>query len=302
MTQPLNFTDKAITDLMAMAVNLPPYSRQGCRFLVDLLRRAEVFVLPETGKLISRDKAYPEVSPLVFRPPFPVVALEYQFRGNFGSETRSIYSSVACSRRISLAWEWEGMTPGGADARIAPGSATAIASIIYFDDIKKWVPVWAAALIRHDARYQTDRPLGLRRQLFELGRINELQMRAPQLEVPDVLVLLPELARQVADLHGQKLSIDMLSTDLMDEINAYRDFCLAVSCSNVSTEKTAQPDKLNRARIKAGKAPFKDFHTLRVKDLADDWQGALGIEPGHMRAHAGGFEWVDARMVKENTP
>lgn len=313
MTQPLNYTTKAIKGLMGTldSTTLGPGDKAGISFIIDLLRRAEVFAMPDSGTLLDRSKVRPQVAPECFHPPFPVVALEYRSLQNEWSPS-SIYEATSSSRRIALAWEWDGKMPTGiADpAAPAPGEGVVVASICYFDHVKMWLPTGAAAMIPYDASYIRAPVSEHGQQMLASGRITSKQAEAPRLEVRGLLPLMPEgIARGFAE-HGVKTMQEMLVSDLMDEFNAYSDLCIALACTNVSTEKHSQSWRLNKSRIKASKAPLKDFHVLKI---AGQEVGANGIEGGagqrsHLRrGHVrrlgpDRMTWVNACMVSGARP
>lgn len=316
MTEPLNYTTKAIAGLMDFA-NLPTISdddRKGIHYLVNLLRRAEVFALPDRGELIDRGRPRPEVPPTVFRPPYPVVALEYSGAGKEWGDP--IYSAITSSRRISLAWEFDGTLPAiqgsSSPHDPVPGEGVVIASICYIDGIRQWVPIPVAAMIPFDGMYihkQQGDPLlaAMQRQ----GRVTSAQASAKTIEIRGLMTLLPSALTMSVAQHGQTGMMNMMRSDLMDEVNAYCDLAIALSCNNVSTELRRQPDKLNRARIKAGKVPLKDFHVLKIAG-AGEGESFGGAGHGGVRSHLrrghirrlgpDRITWVNACMVRGSRP
>lgn len=293
MTEALNFTTKAIADLAALEASptIGPADREGIAFIADLLTKAEVFVLPDSGMLLSRDKPRPQVPGVMFHPPFPVVALEY--RAVETGRRDNFYEAATSSRRIALAWLFDGKFPGGKTYPDAPepGSGVVIASICYFDEIKSWVPVAGATMVPFDAIYAKAEPSAYRDAMLKNGRINRAQFNAEALQMEGVVALMPEWLGRTVHQHGWQTAMEMLSADLMDEVNAYLDMCIALACTNVSTMRCPQPEKLNRARAKAGKAPLKDFHVLSLTGEAplgssDPVQGSSRrphLRRGHVR-------------------
>lgn len=266
MTEALNFTTKALADLAELELQstLGPADREGVAFIADLLGKAEVFVLPDAGTLLDRDRPRPQVPPIMFHPPFPVVALEY--RAVEIGQRDNFYEATTSSRRIALAWLFDGKFPGGKtfpDAP-APGSGVVIASICYFDELRSWVPVAGATLVPFDAIYAKATPSAYRDAMLKNGRINRAQFDADALQMEGVVALMPEWLGRTVRQYGWQTTMEMMSADLMDEVNAYLDMCIALACTNVSTVRCRQPEKLNRARIKSGKVPLKDFHMLNL--------------------------------------
>jgi hypothetical protein len=312
MTEALNYTTKAIADVMAMSKKSPPGQKVGLRFIAEKLRQAQVFVLPDRGALFDRSKPYPQVPASILKPPFPVVALEYHWPKEEDWQPTSFYNAVSCSRRISLAWEWDGRTPDGklvSDPE--PGCGVAVASIVYHDGWKRWAPIWAAVITDYEAAYVAKHDPVLTAELIQAGRTTAAQAARPTLEVRDILVLMPEAAAQTRLEYGSAAAFRSLSADLMDELNAYRDLCLALACANVGKEKHAAPEKLNRARIRSGKPPLKDFHVLTIAGQgdgeafgSDNHGGARShLRRGHVRRLGPDrITWVNATMVRGRQP
>lgn len=300
MTTALNYTSKAIADL-------PAYGPGG-EFLADLLSRAEVFVLPESGALLERNKPRPEVPGMVFRPPFPVVALEYPSSKNHYA---SPFEQVDCTKRIALAWEWDGVMPGGPMRGKGPeiGSGVVVASIVWYDDAARWVPVCGALLIPYDLEYgEASSPL--RDFMVKTGRISRAMAKSKGINAQSLLPIIPEVIGALMQQGGMQLAFDTISSDLMDEVNAYADLCIALSCNNVDKVRVSQPDKLNRARAKAGKLPLKDFHVLEVRGSTghDGLPGIGGgvrshLRRGHIRRIGPErITWVNACVVRGSRP
>ncbi len=314
MTQPLNYTTKAIADLAKLAQSpvLKPGDRAGILFIQRKLQQAEVFVLPDSGVLIDRTKPRPQVPGSVFRPSFPVVALEY--RSTSADYSDPVFQVADSSKRIALAWEWDGETPGGKVGQDSPavGEGVVIASISYMDDAGFWVPVMGAIMIPYDSDYQrqTGDLSPAQQALLASGRITEKQAYSEKLEARGVMAIMPSAISLCARQGGFPHAMDVMQADLMDEVNAYLDLSMALACANVNAERHAQPDKLNRSRIRSGKAPLKDFHVLQI---AGHEHGGFSIgEVGGVRSHLRRghirrlgperLTWVNACMVRGSRP
>jgi hypothetical protein len=317
MTQPLNYTTKAITDLGRLVAGNPalgPQDREGVLFLQRKLRQAEVFVLPDSGELLDRSKPRPQVPGAMFHPPFPVVALEY--RSAIRNSSDPVFQVATASKRIALAWEWDGVMPGGDTSRQGPkpGEGVCIASISFMDEIGSWFPMIGAIMVPFDCKYASqDFPLTEAQKAFiASGRITEKQAHAEKIEVRAVLPILPGPFARCAEQFGMSHAMDVLQADLMDEVNAYLDLCLALGCNNVGRELHAQPARLNKARIKSGKPPLKDFHVLTL--AGDHGQGGAfaGVNGSGVRSHLrrghirrlgpDRVTWVNSCMVRGSRP
>lgn len=305
MIQPLNYVPKAVADLMDMP-NLSARDRGGLRFIIELLRKAEIFTLPDGAHLLDRSSHRPQVPLTMFRPPFPVIAIEYPATGSDWSDP--LYSTTTSSRRIALAWDWSGKGPSGA---LAPGfEGVAIAPICFHDQLQRWAPPYAIPLLAYDGQYtqptERNADADFRRRSVEVGRITRKQASAPQLQVAELLTVLPDgFAAGVAQ-YGLDQMFNFASADYMDECNAYFDLCLALACSNVSTERHLAPAALNKRRIRAGKPPLRDFHILKIAGHGDGEGGGIGsagfrshLRRGHIRRLGPErITWVNSCMVR----
>lgn len=314
MTEALNFTTKAIADLGELAGKpLPLGDKEGILFIQRMLQRAEVFVLPDAGELMDRSKSRPQVPGAVFHPPFPVVALEYRaVRGSGGFHP--IYESTIASKRIALAWEWDGLMPSGMSAKggPAPGEGVVIASVCYIDAVRMWVPMTGAVLIPFDCMYRKAEPTDVMQAFVESGRITRQQAEAEKIEIRGVLPIMAGTMGRLIAQEGEEGMLNLLSADLMDEVNAYIDLMTALACNNVGRERIAQPDKLNRARIKGGKPPLKDFHVLTIAgaEFAPGTRSGANrhgvrshLRRGHIRRLGPErVTWVNSCMVRGSAP
>jgi len=152
--QALNYTPKAIKEFLNFPCPAAPGTYAGMQYLARKLQQAEVFVLGDSGELLDRSKARPEVPGVLFKPPFPVVALEYEANSKDWGD--SIYVAAKASRRIALAWDWVDDLPP-ALARWSPRfdrPGVAVASISFFDHQQMWMPTAAAMFIPYDTEYR----------------------------------------------------------------------------------------------------------------------------------------------------
>lgn len=306
MTQALNYTVKAMAQLMDYPCPGAPGTRAGMRYIAEKLRQAEVFILGDNGELLDRSKARPEVPGMLFKPPFPVVALEYSSATKeWGS---SEYTAAPSTRRIALAWEWRDDLPPMCQA-LAPRidrPGVVIASIPYYDAQRAWMPVAAAGFVPYDGDYI--QPIGVspfRDAMVSEGRITTKQAAQRAFECESV-PLLPEAILGMFAEHGRDASMDYLRADLMDEANAYIDLCMALACKNVSAVRHPASRALNRARIGSGKPKLKDFHVLEVRGAGGLPGAGLGggtsprshLRRGHIRRlDANRVTWVNATIV-----
>ncbi len=311
MLTELNYSTKAISDLLAHPCPGAPGTRAGLRYLAGKLRQAQVFMLADHGQLLDRSKPRPEVPGLLLRPPYPVIALEYTAQGQDWDE--GYYTAAKCSKRIALAWEWSDDLPpelrGWCSPSLGPG--VVIASIPFHDAHGMWMPVPAAMHIAFEDPWQASPPPGaspFRDAMLESGRLTRSQLQARSL-TGSTVCLSPEAMTQLAMSLGPSFTVDTLAADTMDEVNAYTDLCYALACKNVTTREQSAPAALNKRRIKAGKLPLKSFHVLEVQGGGDmPGAGAAAadraaprshLRRGHIRRLAGErVTWVNAAIVR----
>lgn len=299
MTQALNFTSKAIAALEAYD---PPNVgvAAGMRYIAEKLRQAEVFVLPDHGTLLDRSAPRPDLPGEMYRPPFPVVALEYTSIGA-GGRFDGPYTALKASRRIALAFDWQNDLPPPLAAMCKPDllEGVVIVSLFYSDTEAIWMPVSAGMHFAYSdiARVHGHPTSAFRDAMIAAGRISKRVMSAGS--VAGMLVpMLPEALVLGMQQMGEATIIDSLQADLMDEVNAYFDLCCALGCRNVTTERKDAPHKLNWQRLKAGKVPLPAHHILTLGDnplASGGAAGASGARRSHLRR--GHIRRLDATRI-----
>lgn len=311
MAEALNYTVKAIEALSALDATAAPLSRIGIRYLVEKMRQAQVFILPDAGTLLDRSKPAPEVPGLTFTPTFPVMALEYAMPQDKSRHTPG-YTDAPSSRRIALAWRWTNDLPTEL-SRCAPpitGDGVVIASIAYLDDHKMWMPMATAAHLPFDDEWMAPTMTPFKAAALAAGQMTKAQVNARS-RAYGYVPILPEALFGIISTVGGAAATDHLAADLMDEINAYIDLCCALSCRNVESIRHPAAEKLNRARARQGKMPLKDFHVLKLAgtDASGSSAGGGGgsasrrahLRRGHIRQlrhlGEGRLTWVNATMV-----
>lgn len=307
MTQALNFTPKAIEALLSYPCPGAPLTALGNRYLAGKLREAQVFMLSDHGQLLDRSKPRPQVPGALFKPPFPVVALEYTALANVWDEPT--YSAESASKRIALAWDWtDDLPPALAAMRPPYGPGVAVASIAYIDKHQAWSPMSACIHFSYDFEWmQQTEPTPFKAAMIASGRLNPALAKAPAAS-GSLIPIAPEVIAATSLMLSAAAAQDMLGADLMDEVNAYFDLSVALACKNVSTREYPAPKNLNRARIKAGKIPLKGFHVLELNG-GEGFPGGGGtgdraaarshLRRGHIRRlGADRVTWVNSTIVR----
>ncbi|MEH3122011.1 MAG: hypothetical protein PGN16_08535 [Sphingomonas phyllosphaerae] len=311
MTQPLNYTPKAIEALLSYPCPGAPGTAAAMQYLAGKLREAQVFVLSDHGELLDRSKPRPQFPGLMLKPPFPVMALEYTAQRATGGDDH--YTGASCTKRIALVWEWTADLPALHRVAFGPldlGPGVVIASLAFYDDQQLWMPVAAAMHLPFDALWmEEDAEIApFARAMLEAGRITKEQLLSPRLAGTAIPLLLEPLLQMSMALGGMSAALDTVASDVSDEVAAYIDLCSALACKNVGTRATAAPDKLNRQRIKAGKVPLKGFHVLELASGVNlPGQGGIGdrsgprshLRRGHIRRLPGErVTWVNSAIVR----
>jgi len=308
MTQALNFTPKAIETLSSLPFASAALSAAGVRYITSKLRQAQIFVLGDHGQLLDRSKPRPQVPCSLFRPPFPVVALEYTAVGKVWEEGQ--YSASACPRRIALAWDWQDDLPAEL-ADWCPGTldpGVVVASIAFYEDIGLWMPISAAIHLPYEAEWRHGPATPHVEAMVASGRLKPSMAALPGLSF-SIVPIMPEVLAGLGVTYGSVEAVqDVLGADIMDELNAYLDLCLALGCKNVSARAYPAPAALNKQRLKAGKLPLLGFHVLELTGAgALPAGGGVGdrsgprshLRRGHIRRLAADrITWVNSSIVR----
>ena len=307
MTQPLNYTPKAIADLMGMSWEGAPASVAITRYLINKLRQAQVFVLSDHGELLDRSKPRPEVPGVLFKPAFPVVALEYTALAQ--RRTDPFYTCARSSRRIALAWDWQDDLPAGFGKMPELSAGVVIASISYMDEHDIWMPMMGACHFAYDDQWQHHQGAsGFREAMIATGSLPPNVAREKGYPSTAVPLLYEACLHAQQQLGSRQAVFDIIAADVTDEVNAYTDLCYALACKNVRTRECPAPVYLNRQRLKKGKLPLTGFHVLELAG-AEAMPGAGGsgdrsgprshLRRGHIRRLAADrVTWVNSTVVR----
>ncbi len=311
MIQALNYSTKAMECLNARKRSVPALMSRAFDFLIDKLVEAQTFVLPDHGDLLERGKPRPQVPGTVFRPPFPVIALEFSAIAESGRPVDQ-YTAVRSSKRIALVWD---VALGLPFPEIMPDvqldGGVVICPISYFDDEDVWMPTVVAGHMSYEDAWQPYSSEGspFLQSLEAAGHVPKAITKGsgyPFTMVP----MLPEPLAEIKRAHGVAAMFDFAGADLTDEIAVYMDLCIALSCNNVSADRRPASHKLNRSRLKSGRLPLKDFHVLQINGAG---LGGLGLDGasrsrshlrrGHIRRLGPErITWVNACMVRGSRP
>jgi len=270
----LNYSTHAIEGLQARIAGMRrsgamPRSLRAHEELVELLRIAVKFNLPDNGELVALetlDEAFSEF----IRLPFDAVALEYALSTqNEVYKGEDAFKEAASSKRIAVCWansfasRFPALCPIPAEEK-----GFYVASVYYDDDDKLWVfsPlanfVPANPAITRGAAAPTSRADTLEQEF--LLKQKAIKSTNSTYEAWTVQ-LCPEYVTLFAMTAGSRdTAMARLSLDIRDETASAFAFSLTVNSSNIGRERIAPPEKLNKKRISNGKPPFFEAWVLDV--------------------------------------
>lgn len=283
MTQALNFTPKAIEALRSHPLPDAPISRAAMRWIAAKLEQAQVFILPDCGQILDRDKPHPEVPGIMFRPSFPVVACEYLAQNS--DRATDFYTQEKSSRRIALAWDWQNDLPPPLNS-IANfdilGPGVAVMSVFYVDKTKMWVCNSGAIHLPYEGEWldpATSAPSAFREAMIRSGQMKSAVAKAKALEGAYIPLMVEAIGMARSKLGSMDAVIDLARADANDELNAYIDLSFALACRNVIAERVKAPEILNRERRRKKRPELKDFHILKL--AGEQAMFASGQPGGH---------------------
>lgn len=266
--QALHYSTHAAQDILDTAARIPPVMVSTSAKLVrvvDILKDAVKFILPDNGELIDFTKV-DEATMDLLRLPFPVVALEIPHPPGANLIEDGPLKETPSSRRIALVW----------DASFAPSSKISpdykkpgvyVLALYYTDLDKCWQVSPMGAFLPQDAevRHVKDGAKGEVEQLtFDtLRAIDAITEKSPIIAV-NYFNVLPQMLELLAAAIGQKAALARMEMDVRDELMATWAFCMTVNCLNVKLGTVPAPAKLNAKRLKAGKLPFYESKVLEL--------------------------------------
>ena len=109
---------------------------------------------------------------------------------------------------------------------------------------------------------------------------------APKMPIPFEVIVFPIMPDQYAKLikdNGVDAAESNSLQDVGEEIVAMINMCVALSCKNIHLGKIPAPIKLNKKRVKKGKYPIPESHTIMIEtntSLAATGHNKQGAEHG----------------------
>lgn len=313
--QPLNFSTQAIDALLADAQayqHTAPQSYKNVHHIVELLRQAVKFYLPDNGRLFDSGL---KALPVMFRLPYPIIAAEFRVTKEGSKNLQPINDDAlfSTSKRIALAIEihrdtvdqYRWLFPVSQDECIGDDGVIAIIPIYYIDSQDSWnfAPVGGFVAASHvsvsqDIRARTEHVFG--------GNLPKGTSPLPIVMYP--LPLMPEVFQKIKRESGIDRLAATAMQDCSDELFATLELIEILSCKNVVTQTVDAPAKLNAKRIRTQKTPFFEYKILVIDQEKASSEPAANprsshasprvhLRRGHIRRLPGGNIWINSMVV-----
>ena len=307
--RPGNYSVHFAEQIEAMEKTCPPKWYANLKWLVKMMERAQHFHLPDMARLLDMQDM-PDFMPLLLRPPYPVTLIEYA--ASEPAEMKDDGTNAQSSKRMVLAFDSnEGVPPYpmSFNGEAPQEEGVWIVPIFYGDVVSQWVPPSLFAFVAYEQEVRASEgmytPDAVRKKLG---------LTPEQLTKRKALKLFwgglgPELIERISREYpgGELAFVESQMADAQFELNAYLQLCLVLGCSNVEAEKYPAPQKLNKARSRANKKPFFDYHVLTVPG-DENRRNSAGSSGRTMRSHlrrghirrlsSGKIAWINATLVK----
>ncbi len=280
----MNYCAQAQPDLLRIAngfaslVHSRSKTPQVLRDVVAGLQRAVKFKLPDGGRYFETSELDDSVFECLHLP-YPVVALEADV-SVFGDE-RLIQSGplkeMMSSRRIVLcresnaSFKLDHQAEASLVEELGPGIFFQV--VFYSDDAKFWsTNSMGAFLPRRNSVEQLSTIEETWVRQVESQRQTENGVSYPKTTQSAVLrpiLLLPELFFQLEQELGLENARQRAHMDFQDEFVMLLQFCIMLSCQNVTTHTQPQTTEAKNAkRIRHGKLPLYEYKILELKSNA----------------------------------
>ena len=297
--------------------------RRSLAWVIERLRAAPKFLVPENGRVIDGDSSMRSFDHA--RLPFPVVALEYAVgEGTLGPNEQP------SPKRIALVWQDDAHLPlvykgalGGESAAEQTGRKIFVLPLYYSSREKMWL--FSPAMTAVNLECEPQRVSA--EEYASEGGSNEVvvdylrnrdcidpRSKAMWTLDSEMVVLFPmpislmmQNGMSMAQIQGT------LQADNNDEVGAALSFAAVMGCANVETQRLDPPAALNKKRLASGKEPFDPVHVLWVRGSALEGRAAahtasashagsrasprMHLRRGHIRVLADRNVWVNHAIV-----
>lgn len=322
--EPLNYTSKAIEALAyfnEMLSNAHHQDYRASEEILEILKRAVTFVLPQPNKLIDPASLQRAVDGVAIpKLPFPICSFESHYKdlhldGQF---------NMAFHKRISLCLEYDDLPPGlllkavdkyttlPPEGGIIAISITAIPKGMVVDDPfagESWLVFPFAGVIPRSpqSKFSAKGP----GTYFQLGINHEKGATA----LDAGMFLVPICPRQASEymlkVQSEEISdpANTAAADIFDEVLTPIAVTAILACGNTGLKTVDSPLKLNKKRIANGKPPLPGYTyisiTPPVAKVGQVHQGGTHASPkehlrrGHIRRFpdTGKQIWIQSTIV-----
>lgn len=252
--QPLNYATHAIENLAGILTLAPhkEFDRDMVAFtaeIIDLLARADKFMLPEWGRIFdAKDWEVASSVEVLPRLPFPIVLTE--FHCDYRDHNTMKPGELPSSRRIALAIEYEVVREGMGQIRYPWLSAFwkhvlddrkgfIILPVSYADPGKIWTPPPSGMLFARDEEGAVTNFAGTRPFVTPLGILSY-------------------------DDYPEEERVERAIRDLSDETIAICHLLTAMSLDKPTSVLLPASEKLNKKRERAKRPPFFSYRVLDI--------------------------------------
>lgn len=286
----LGYASKAIDDLRKMRGRGYFSDDKFIDGLIDRMRGAVKFSLPENGEMITDAMNVSGDVLSVFKLPFQKILIEY----DISIPSRMTDNSNDATRAITLATEvGDGrsfLRSLGVKSDIVDGDAFVMYSICYVPKLKSWAPSSGFVLVPY-GQDGSSAPKGFNK------------MSGVFIPIAGMLSRL-----EIDHLGGLTAWQKKIAADYYVDSSAVLNVALCSMCSNVKHRIVKPSVVSNKIKVRSGKEPVHEYRILQIKRATNKaglpCENSSRVSPkmhlrrGHIRRHpAGKFIWVNPAVV-----
>jgi len=324
-TQHLTYSTQAIAEIEERLRNngyVAGFETHLMRWVVEELRKAPKFLMPEGGRIIDSDSTFRLFD--AARLPYHCVALEFHVRQ---SNVAAIDSPS--SKRIALVWDdkrHKAVAPpieAGQGGDPDPEDRLLHVFCLYrHDESGMWLFSPAISEINLDKQPERidieeySRGNEGQEQMVEIMRqrdaatgmkFSKKRWLVNQRLIPFFVSIMASMIEKM----GVESASATMRADSNDEVITALDFAAMSGCANVEHEEVPAPAALNKKRSASGKPPFFPYRVLWVRDSGYEATGVQGspgpggthasprahLRRGHIRQLEHKAIWINATVV-----
>lgn len=285
----LNYSSQCVPDLFKFSEWADRFgykrSAEATLALIEHIRKAQHFVLPEGGRLF--EDGLRGLRNRELRLPFEVITVEYRTdQSHIAVDRPDDKHGAPASKRIAIAYEAKYSDDTLAQLERPPGDerCVIVMAVSWFDSASAWMPSTACLAI---PQTWDDVPENTRiiEQLYT-GPKDSIGRERAKIAI-NVGLPMAEVAEIAIQQYGLEAATQMFVHDVGDEASAVMDLCEALACANVKTECIQRVDPaVNQRRIANGKTPLHETWCLTVEvPHTEPRSAALGGTHASPRQH-----------------